>query len=48
MEGETMEVIRGEKVPFGDNRIATHGKLCLRHDSAWFNVSSLLVLYAQI
>jgi len=30
MEGKTMGVLRGDKVPLGDNRSATCGKLYLR------------------
>src|SRR5882724_1767118 len=36
------------KVPLRDNRGATGGKLYLRHNSAQFNVSSFLDLYARI
>ena len=43
-----MEILSGEKVPLGDNKSATGGKLYLRHDSAQFNVSSFLDLYAHI
>ena len=48
MENETMEILNGDKVPLGDNRGATGGKLYLRHDLAHFNVSSFLDLYAHI
>jgi len=34
MEDKTMGIPRGDKVPLGDNRSATHGKLYLRHDLA--------------
>jgi len=45
---ETMEILNGDKVPLGDNRGATGGKLYLRHDLAHFNVSSFLDLYTRI
>ena len=32
-EGETMEILSGDKVPLGDNRGTTRGKLYLRHNS---------------
>jgi len=38
---------KGDKVPLGDNRGATHGKLYLRRCFGLVNVSSLLVLSAQ-
>jgi len=48
MENETMETLKWNKVPLGDNRVPLVGKLYLRHDSAHFNVSSFLDLYAHI
>ena len=47
IETETMEILNGDKMPLGDNKGATGGKLYLRHDSAHFNVSSFLDLYAH-
>ena len=43
-----MGILNGDKVPLGDNKGATGGKLYLRHDSADFNVSSFLDLYTHI
>ena len=48
METDTMEILNGDKVPLGDNKGATGGKLCLRHNSVQFNVSSILDLYVCI
>jgi len=48
MEYKTMGIPRGDKVPLGDNRSATCGKLYLRHDSVLFIVSSLCDLYTCI
>ena len=48
VESETMEILSGDKVPLGDIKGATSGKLYLRHDLAQFNVSSFLELYACI
>jgi len=38
----------GDKVPLGTIGVPPAGKLYLRHDSAQFNVSSFLDLYARI
>ena len=48
VEGETMEIPGGDKVPPGDNRSATHRKLYLRQNLVLFNASSLLDLYTHI
>ena len=48
VESETMETLSKDKVPFGDNWGATHGKLYLIHDFARLNVSSFLDLYAHV
>ena len=48
MENETMEILNVDKVPLRDNKGSTGGKLYLRYDSAQFNVSSFLDLYAHI
>ena len=48
VESETIDILSGDKVPLGDKKGATGGKLYLRNDSAQFNVSSFLDLYARI
>src|SRR5882724_7384363 len=48
MENKTMEILNGDKVPLGDNKGATSGKLYLRYDLAHFNVSSFLDLCSHL